>query len=230
MNFRLATYNIHKFVGNDGKRDVERVLRIIRAMNADILALQEFVLEDMSGNPAGVKAFAAKADYQVIAQPIRRVNGMVQFNLLLTRVPVRGHSLVGLPRNGMEPRGAILAELDIEGRALEVAVTHLALTPGGRLRQLEKLLDLSVNKNDTPFALLADLNIAFPWEPARHLLKRTFPGQREIATYPSRFPVLSLDAIRFRPGDGVRSLAAFRGGDASHASDHLPLIADVALS
>jgi endonuclease/exonuclease/phosphatase family metal-dependent hydrolase len=230
MTLRLATYNIHKFVGYDGKRDEARILRVIHAMNADVLAIQEFVLEDESGNPAGVAAFAKRAGYHFIAQPIRRVTGMVQFNLLLTREPVRTHSLVGLPRNGMEPRGAIMAELEAGGKNLQVAVSHLALTPGGRARQLTKLLELGMSRSGGPFALLADLNTTFPWEPARALLDRTFPGQKKIATYPSRFPIFALDAIRIDPVGALRSVDVFRDGDAAHASDHLPLVAEIVLS
>jgi endonuclease/exonuclease/phosphatase family metal-dependent hydrolase len=66
-------------------------------MNADILALQEFVLPDQSGNISMVKAFAAKSGYDFIAQPMLRSKGMVQFNLLLSRIPVRTKNLVTLP-------------------------------------------------------------------------------------------------------------------------------------
>jgi endonuclease/exonuclease/phosphatase family metal-dependent hydrolase len=154
---------------------------------------------------------------------------MVQFNVLLTRTQAKAHSLVGLPRNGTEPRGAIVADLDAGGRTLKVAVTHLALSLSGRKRQLTKLLEVTLEQTETPFALLADLNTMFAWEGACRLLNRSFPDQRNVASFPARFPLLALDTIRVRPAEAIRSFAAFGEGDARHASDHLPLIADIAL-
>ena len=37
----LASYNMHKAVGLDGRRDPHRVLRVLQEIDADIVALQE---------------------------------------------------------------------------------------------------------------------------------------------------------------------------------------------
>ena len=37
----LASYNMHKAVGLDGKRDPHRVLKVLQEIDADIVALQE---------------------------------------------------------------------------------------------------------------------------------------------------------------------------------------------
>ena len=193
MSIRLATYNIHKFIGTDGKRSESRILEIINALNADILALQEFVLEDQSENIPMVEAFAAKSGYDFIAQPMLRANKMVQFNLVLSRVPLRSKCLITLPRDGREPRGVIDAVFDIEGVRFRVAATHLGLTPGARARQLKIILDLRSDMEDGPFALLGDLNIMFPCERARRHLRSTFPNQKQPASFPSRMPLLAVD-------------------------------------
>jgi len=41
MRLGLATYNIHSCIGGDGRYDPERILRVIRELDADIIALQE---------------------------------------------------------------------------------------------------------------------------------------------------------------------------------------------
>ena len=41
MQLTFASYNIHKGVGNDGRRDPERVLAVLRELDADVIALQE---------------------------------------------------------------------------------------------------------------------------------------------------------------------------------------------
>jgi endonuclease/exonuclease/phosphatase family metal-dependent hydrolase len=230
MNIRLATYNIHKFVGTDGRRSEPRILQIISAMNADILALQEFVLNDQSGNISSVEAFAAKSGYDFIAQPMLRSNGMVQFNLLLSRIPVRTKNLVTLPRDGKEPRGVIDAQFEIEGHRFRVAATHLGLTPGARMRQLARIFELHAGRDDEPFALLGDLNIMFPWEPARRRLQAAFSGQKQPRAFPSRWPMLAVDSIYFRRVQTNQSVRTFTDGAARRASDHLPLVADIGFS
>ena len=39
--FSVASYNIHKYVGIDGKFDPERVTRVIKELKAEIVGLQE---------------------------------------------------------------------------------------------------------------------------------------------------------------------------------------------
>ncbi len=41
MQLRFASYNIHKAVGLDRKRDPERIMSVLREVDADIIALQE---------------------------------------------------------------------------------------------------------------------------------------------------------------------------------------------
>ena len=229
MTIRLATYNIHKFVGTDGRRSESRILEIINALNADILALQEFVLEDQSENIAMVEAFAAELGYDVIAQPMLRPNKMVQFNLLLSRIPLRSKNLLALPRDGKEPRGVIDASFEKEGHRLRVAATHLGLTPRARVRQLEMILDLRSDEANEPFALLGDLNIMLPWERARRRLHAAFSRQKQPASFPSRMPFLAADSIYFSGASEGHEVRAFTTSAARVASDHLPLFADIPL-
>ena len=41
MNLTFASYNIHKAVGLDRRRDPERILAVLREIDADVIALQE---------------------------------------------------------------------------------------------------------------------------------------------------------------------------------------------
>ncbi|MEP7275079.1 MAG: endonuclease/exonuclease/phosphatase family protein, partial [Betaproteobacteria bacterium] len=38
---RVATWNIHGGVGNDGNYDAQRVIAVLRELRADVVALQE---------------------------------------------------------------------------------------------------------------------------------------------------------------------------------------------
>lgn len=222
---RLATYNIHKFVGADGKWNPDRVVSVIRAIDADVVAIQEFTIDTSRGNPPSPKDFAAAAGYRVVEQKMRRKNGQIQYNLLLTRAELRAPELLPLRVAGVEERGAIVA--DIEG--LRVAATHFGLTPGARARQLAMLLD-GVKNDNRPLALMGDLNMLLPFEAGRQRLTREFPGAPMPATFPATLPLLALDHIAVRPGGLIRALRAFDGAGARKASDHLPLVAEIAFS
>ena len=39
--FKLASYNIHKAVGTDRKRDPSRILKVLGEVDADVVILQE---------------------------------------------------------------------------------------------------------------------------------------------------------------------------------------------
>jgi endonuclease/exonuclease/phosphatase family metal-dependent hydrolase len=228
VTLRLATYNIHKFVGTDGKWDDERILNIVRALDADLVALQEFVGRENATVAASPESFASAAGYEVIAQPLLRPNGMMQFNVLMSRLLLRSRTLLELPRDGREPRGAILAEMEAHGRVLRLAATHFGLTPNARKRQLAQVLDAAGVDSNYPFVLMGDLNITFPWEVARARLRSAFPGQRQPRAFPSQWPFLSVDGIYVRPRGMLRSIRAVDEDTTRRASDHLPLIAEMA--
>ena len=135
--FRLATYNIHKFVGADGKWNPDRVVSVIHAIDAGVVAIQEFTIDASQSNPPSPKDFADASGYRVVEQKMRRRGGQTQYNLLLTRAEIRGAELLPLRVAGVEERGAIVAEID----GLRIAATHLGLTPGARRRQLAMLLN-----------------------------------------------------------------------------------------
>ena len=46
--FRIATYNIHKGRGMDGRVRIERILRVLREVEADIIALQGDPTKDIT--------------------------------------------------------------------------------------------------------------------------------------------------------------------------------------
>ena len=46
LDLSVASYNIHKGVGTDRRRDLERTAAVIAEIGADILALQEAEIEE----------------------------------------------------------------------------------------------------------------------------------------------------------------------------------------
>ena len=49
MQWRVASYNIHRAIGRDGVYEPGRILRVLSEMNADVVALQEVDLMESIG-------------------------------------------------------------------------------------------------------------------------------------------------------------------------------------
>jgi endonuclease/exonuclease/phosphatase family metal-dependent hydrolase len=228
-----VSYNIHQCVGTDGRRDPERVAAVIREIKADIIGLQE-----IDFNPRGEKKshqldFLAEATGMsaIAGQTIRRVDAEFG-NALLTRCQVRATRLHDISVGRRQPRGVIDAEVSFEGKIIRVLVTHLGLAINERRRQAESLLRmLDARDQNYDFTLMiGDIN---EWRPrgfASHSLDVYFGRLPAPRSFPSFFPVFSLDRIWVNPRTALQDIRTANNGPARVASDHLPVVATVNLS
>lgn len=221
---RLASYNVHRAIGRDRRRDPDRILAVLREIDADIYGLQE--VEAHGDDGAHMLAWLAKElDCHPVAAPMHQRHDGHYGNGLLTRCPTRAIDLVDLSWRRAEPRGAIAADVDCDGQHLRVVSTHLGLIPAERREQVERLMRLFSWKEDDRAVLMGDLNEWFLWgRPLRHL-HRHFDPTRAIATFPARRPVFALDRVWTHPGSMLVDLRAHATPLARVASDHLPLVA-----
>jgi endonuclease/exonuclease/phosphatase family metal-dependent hydrolase len=151
-------------------------------------------------------------------------------NGLLSRFDIRATELVDLSFRHREPRGAILADLEVGAdRALRVVATHLGLRPAERREQVEALVKLFTWHPQDYAVLMGDLNEWFLWGRPLKRLHRYFDATPARATFPSRLPILALDRLWAHPGSILRSLRAHTSPLAREASDHLPLVATLEL-
>ena len=93
---RVATYNVHRCVGRDGRFDPDRVAGVLKELDADVLALQE--LQWRSSDALHLlDRFAAHLGQRPIPGPtLLRPDGHYG-NAVLTRPPVSTIRLVDLP-------------------------------------------------------------------------------------------------------------------------------------
>ena len=228
--FRVASYNIHAAVGSDGVYDPERILAVIRETGADVVGLQEVAARPRQvGVSDQFRYFETETGFQAVAGPNIR-HGQSRFgNALLSHWPLRDIRRTDISVAPHEPRGLIEAVLDVRGRPVRVIVTHLGLRRAERRPQLEAL-GAAIDRDPTiPTLAMGDLNC---WGlDAIGLRRRGFgvPGLRIPPTYPAWFPILALDRIWAVPPSLVRDLRAHRSRLSRAASDHLPMIAEIAL-
>jgi endonuclease/exonuclease/phosphatase family metal-dependent hydrolase len=226
-DIRIATYNVHRAIGTDRRTDPERILGVLREVDADVYALQEVEAHD--DGPAMLHWLGKQLGYHSITgTTLKRHDGLFG-NGVLTRCPVKEKRLTDLSWRGREPRGAIAADLDCGGRRLRVVATHLGLRPAERRDQVQQLLHLFHERPHDRSVLLGDLNEWFLWGRPLRRLHRHFRETPHLATFPSRLPFLALDRIWAHPRAMLRRLQVHKTPLARLASDHLPLVATLDL-
>jgi endonuclease/exonuclease/phosphatase family metal-dependent hydrolase len=150
-------------------------------------------------------------------------------NVLLYRreaLDIRRHDLT-VP--GREPRGAIEALIRHQDRSVRVVTTHFGIRASERRKQIPHLLEI-LNKPAGPYTLLmGDFNHWLPMGGLLSSLNRCLGKQPAVPTYPAQRPLLALDRIWVRPPELLTGLRVHTSEVARRASDHLPLLATIAL-
>jgi endonuclease/exonuclease/phosphatase family metal-dependent hydrolase len=230
QDLSVASYNIHKGVGTDRRRDLGRTAAVIAEIGADILALQE--ADTRFGTRQGLLDLdQIRRDLGLIAVPLDGVGEAHGWhgNLLLVRNALvqEVHQLI-LP--GLEPRGAMVTDMMIAGQPLRVVNAHLGLLSASRLAQARALLDKIVGLEGRPTLLMGDLNEWRSGGPAFQTFGKHFTIAPPRASFPSRYPLLALDRMMLTSHGELVDVAAHDTTLARRASDHLPVKARLRLS
>jgi endonuclease/exonuclease/phosphatase family metal-dependent hydrolase len=225
MSIRLATYNIHRCFGRDGRYDADRIIAVLREIDADIVALQEVE----SSRDAGLDLlarFERETGMQSIAGPTIHAPDATYGNAVLTRLPVARIERIDLSCHRREARGALAIEFE-NPPGLYLLATHFGLKGRERMRQARRLCDEIDRHPDLTPVVAGDINEWQPFAPALRCLRNYFGSLRAPATFPSHLPLLSLDRILARPRNSIQRLERHRSPLARIASDHLPLVAEL---
>lgn len=222
-----ATWNIHGGVGTDGRYAPERIVDVLKEIDADIVALQEVASEQAHEN--FLRDLERATGFHLVAGLLRQRRGSDFGNAVLSRYPVQSVEHIDLCVDNYEPRGALDVCIDIGlPTPLRVMATHLGLRPGERREQVRRILAVVERDNPHPTLLMGDLNEWYLWGRPLRWLHSHF---REIPvappTFPARRPMFALDRIWVSPVGSVRRLTRHASPLARVASDHLPLVAHI---
>ena len=203
---KVASYNIHKCRGVDGVTRPDRIIEVIRELGADVIALQE--VDRRFGRkwraPRSVGHQRETGMQLLVQSDVPHRHGWHGNALLVRGEPISyGDSRLKLP--GGEPRGAIVAEMDLGEGEFRVIAAHLGLFRLSRVDQVSALLAAFRDLPPMPTILLGDLN---EWRrrgrSALRGLEPTFGVAPSILSFPSRRPIFALDRILGWP-DGLIS-------------------------
>ncbi|HEY8507064.1 MAG TPA: endonuclease/exonuclease/phosphatase family protein [Steroidobacteraceae bacterium] len=227
---RIASYNIHRCVGSDFRRDVERVARVILEMDCDTVGLQEVDNRGGEGHDSMQLDYLAQATgmHAIAGATILRHEGHYG-NALLTRRRIVSICRHDLSFRRYEPRGALEVDLEVGGNIVRVLVTHLGLWRVERKYQVQKILArIREFPDEQSIVVLGDINEWLPLgRPLRwlHGLLGKPPWER---TFPVWAPMFALDRVWVRPRGSLLKLEVHRTELSRKASDHYPIKALVA--
>ncbi len=234
--FRIATYNIHKGRGLDGRIRIERIAKVLAEIDADIVALQEVVSHEGRSIQDHQAAYLAEQfGYFHAVGETRKHRGAVYGNVTLSRwkFELIRHVDLSVPRR--EERGVLRTDIRIGSHLVHVFNVHLGTAHRERKTQAIRLIDedlLRAIDISGPRIVLGDFN-----EWTHGLVTRTLSAEfhltdlrnhlRRTRAYPAILPLLNLDHVYFDHRLEVHKALFHRNRLSLVASDHLPLIADL---
>jgi len=219
----VASYNIHKGQGLDGRIDMGRIAGVLEELDADLVGVQEIFRPQAEalGRRLGM-------DMQM-GVTLERAEGPYG-NVIFTRYPVHAFRAFDLTRYEREPRGGLRVDVECTGHLLHLFNVHFGLRVRERAAQVEMLVREHVLHDALTGSrvVLGDLNEWFPGAVGR-TLRRELAGPRIRRTHPAPLPLFPLDRIywdRTLHGEGFH---VHRSRLARVASDHLPVVARLRL-
>lgn len=222
---KVASYNMRKGVGTDRRRSPERILEVLREIDADVIALQE--CDRRFGGRAAVISthlLDEHSPWKAVPFGIRSASMGWHGNGLLVRKEsvVMDCEQIHLPT--LEPRGAVMADVRVDGTPVRIVGMHLDLSGLWRRRQAHAILT-HVESCVTPYptVMMGDLN---DWSAGSGCLRDFAHHFSFAATGPSfhaRRPVGRLDKIMVSKELRITDCGVHHSAAARKASDHLPV-------
>jgi endonuclease/exonuclease/phosphatase family metal-dependent hydrolase len=228
----VATYNIHRCRGLDGRTRPERIAAVLRTIDADVVALQEVVGSGPHGGGHAEELGALLGMGWVMAAA-RQLRGHQFGNAVLSRFPITQHLEHDLSWKTCEPRRMQRVDIAAEGCTLHVYNVHLGTAFLERRHQAERLATIVSDRHVAgPKVVLGDFN-----EWMRGLTTTLLSAKlhsvdlrnhlRRRRTYPGVFPILHLDHIYYAGKVEIVGIELPRTRLSLVASDHLPLVAEI---
>ena len=235
---RIVTWNIHKGIGTDRAYRLDRVVEVLRELDADVVCLQE-VDERVprSADQRQGHLLATELGYRHSALGLNvRVKNGAYGNLTLSRFPLRRVRNVDLTVPPKKRRSGLVVDV-VTGppHGWRIANVHLGLLHLERQVQVRRLMRhiFEDAHPDQPLVVLGD------WNDWRSKLVRSVMNEWgfHIArsdhrpfgekTFPSRRPVISLDKIVYRDPVTCHHVVCVLNRVTKVTSDHLPVMVEL---
>ncbi len=223
---KVMTYNIRLGL----QEGLEAVADVVKEHAPDILALQEVGRHWTMGPPGDTAARLAEKvglpHYQYVTTICEQDDARYG-HALLARWPIEQREVFRFSQDIDEPRAALIAQIDSDEGPLTVVSTHLSHRDAERQVHGTELVELvsGVLSPTQPTLLMGDLNDEdAEWLGALEDTMANAGADVGECTYPNPDPLVRIDYIMAHGG----RFTAARVVDEKTASDHRPLVAEVA--
>ena len=225
---RIAAYNIKHGEGMDGVVDLRRAADVLRALDADVITLQEIDRgTERTDRVDQARRLGELLGMEAHFGDFMPYQGGEYGMAVLSRLPIRRVENIRLP-DGDEPRTALEVEVAIgpEARPVSVVGIHFYRTPEERLAQAEAL-SVALDAREHPVVLAGDFN-SFRGDIVMSALRREewylVDKQDSPMTFPADAPAREIDFVLLRPA-GAFEIVEHRVIEEKLVSDHRPLVA-----
>lgn len=241
MHLRVMSYNIHKCIGSvDRKYNPARIIEVIRHYEPNIVLLQEVdkgVPRSNHDDQTALLADRLGFKHRLFQANVTLKKGCYG-NAILSHYPLNKSLNIDLTVPPKKKRRGLAAHVKINDgkhtRSIKFINVHLGLAAYERAVQVRRIVNdtyITNNPHNLPIVLGGDFNDLWQNLCRKSLYANEFsPVLGKTKTFPSILPSRALDRIFYR-GD-LETINSFAGHTklARMASDHLPIIADFALS
>lgn len=234
----ILCYNIHYGQGTDGVYDLERLARVIKQHDPDLVALQEVdVRVERSGRTHQARTLGELTGMSVRYGPTQHYQGGLYGNAILSKLPILDVLIEPLPYTESTPelttypRGAIAVTVRTAGgQRLRLVSTHFQHNlADDRVAQAKRINELFA-EDEMVTILAGDMNAVPGSEPIKILREKWVQaGGDDVPTAPSGEPRVKIDYIFYRPASRF-SLHSTAVIDEPLASDHRPVLAVLELN
>lgn len=225
VQLRVLSYNIHVGIGMDGKLDLSRTAEAIKALQPDLVALQEVDRLTRRTNKVDQAAELGKLLGMNVAfgKAIDHAGG--EYGIaILSKYPILEHKTLQLPRLEKQEDRAVLetiVRIDEKTNVRFVCTHFCHVSEARRTRQAEKVDEL-FSGSEIPVILAGDFNVAPDSPTIETLLKNWKDATDESPTFGNP-PKSKIDYILYRPKESFRVLEKRVVPDLI-TSDHLPVL------
>ncbi|QJR81640.1 endonuclease [Alteromonas pelagimontana] len=230
---RIVTYNIHSGVGTDHKHDYHRIGQYLAGREADVVLLQEMDTRPGDRSEELDRQHICAGDvFTLVPSPAITEDTGWYGNAVLSRFPVISNETVDVSQTGFQPRNIQAVVLQTPAGPLTVINTHKGLKKKERRSQfalLHQYIARRMEEQPTPIIVAGDFNEWQFFTSAFKGLNRLLRQHKVGATFPSRFPIFSLDRVWTSPDITLRAAKKLKDDKTKILSDHLPVQIDVTL-
>ncbi len=241
VRLRILSWNIHHGEGTDSKLDLDRIAKVIKDVQPDLVALQEVDKNCARSQSVDQPTELAKlTSLHAVFEKNIPLQGGEYGNAILSRWPIVSHRNHALPcfENG-EQRGALIAEINVPLQHSSTAdfpltfiSTHLdhRRDDAERIASADQINNIVRQQSSAPKILAGDLNAAPESEVLKTILKQwSNTTITPMPTIPVDRPRTQIDYVLLWHSTQAKVIE-YRVLDESVASDHRAVFVVVELN